>query len=179
MATNFFKALEIVMVHEGGFVDDARDPGGATQFGISLRFLRAQGDDVGDIDGDGDVDADDIRALTPITAGAFYKTQFWDRFAYGDLLEQAVAEKVFDLAVNMGPSAAHKCVQRALRAHGFELVDDGILGSISRSMINAAFGQELVRALRSEAAGYYRSLVAAAPAKRLPFLKGWLNRAYD
>ncbi len=63
--SNFEKAVEKVLEHEGGYVDHKNDPGGATNYGISLRFVKqSTGIDL-DVDGDGDIDADDIKAMTP------------------------------------------------------------------------------------------------------------------
>ena len=68
---NFMEALETVLSHEGGLLMTG-DPGGATNFGVSLRFLATQGEFDSDGDGvsdydfdrDGDIDADDIRRMT-------------------------------------------------------------------------------------------------------------------
>jgi lysozyme family protein len=58
------------------------------------------------------------------------------------------------------------------------LADDGVLGPASRAAIRDALQLPLLAALRSEAAGFYRGLVAAKPAFKR-FEAGWLNRAYD
>ena len=76
----FEKAHAFVARMEGGFVDDPADPGGTTNYGVSLRFLKSQGLEAGDIDGDGDIDADDIRALTPERAAGVLRRAFWDVF---------------------------------------------------------------------------------------------------
>lgn len=174
----FEAALAVVLAHEGGFVDDPADPGGATKFGISLRTLRALGDRDFDVDGDGDLDAADIAVLSPEQAGAFYRRHFWDRYGYGDIHDLLVAAKVFDLAVNMGPGPAHHCLQRALRACRMAVVEDGVLGPATRKAVNDAQFQGLLPALKAEAAGYYRALAAANPARQ-KWLAGWLNRAYS
>ena len=111
---SFDEAIGFVLEHEGGYTDHPADPGGATQWGVSLRLLHELGYDV---DGDGDVDAVRRQALTKSgrpwpSSGA----SWWDRYDYGSLGTQLVAEKVFDLAVNMGPAQAHRILQRALRA---------------------------------------------------------------
>ena len=175
----FAAALHFVLKHEGGLVDDPDDPGGATNYGISLRFLRQLEGGAGDIDGDGDIDADDIRALTLAQAGELYREHFWTPNKYDELV-LPVGTKIFDLAVNMGPKPAHVIVQRAMRAVllGERLVEDGILGPRSRAKIAKCGDMRLLVAIRSEAAGFYRALVAAR-AKRGKYLNGWLNRAYD
>lgn len=180
----FDAALTVVLAHEGGYVNDPVDPGGATNFGVSLRTLRALGDMDFDIDGDGDIDADDIRALSRDDAAAFYRQEFWDKYGYGRFGDLLVATKVFDLSVNMGPGAAHKVLQRALRAcSGHEMAEDGKLGPATHFAV-AAVTQDfrsagtLLATLRSEAAGYYRSLIAAKP-ERAKYERGWLTRAYS
>jgi len=174
----FDDALEIVLAHEGygATTDDPSDPGGTTRWGISLRFLRHAGS-LGDVDGDGDVDAEDVRALGRHRVAELYRRHFWDRYGYGDFFEPTLSVKVFDLAVNMGPVPAHRCLQRACRACGRQVTDDGILGPETRAAANAC-GKPLVMPLRSEAAGYYRRLEARRPAFD-HYLKGWLNRAYE
>ncbi len=88
-----------------------------------------------------------------------------------------VAVKTFDLAVNVGARQAHKIVQRAARAHGRALIDDGDLGPNSRSALRSLGNADILPAIRSEAAGFYRGLVAARP-RSSKYLDGWLNRAY-
>lgn len=173
----FERAIEIVLEHEGGFSDHPSDPGGATMYGISLRLLRTLGLGIGDIDGDGDIDIEDVRNLTKEQAKNIYRTEFWDPYDY-ESFHSPIAEKVFDLSVNMGPGGAHRVLQRALRAVGQNVVEDGILGPQTRGAVAAASASHLHVALRSEAAGYYRTLVAHNEVLS-GFLRGWLNRAYS
>jgi lysozyme family protein len=175
--TTLEHALKVVKEHEGGFCDDAGDPGGATKYGISLRFLKDLGDEVADVDRDGDVDADDVRALSWEQAANIYVTHFWDRYHYG-FLQEDVAVKVFDMAVNVGPKQAALVTQRALRACGIEVEEDGIFGKETWRAANAARPDQLVSAIRSELAGFYRMLTKIHP-ERSRFLAGWLNRAYE
>ncbi len=178
----FDKALAFVLSHEGTrFVDDAADPGGATKFGISLREAEALGHLAGldlDVNHDGHIDAADIAALTEDEAGQIYREAYWDKWGYGRINDRDVAAKVFDLAVNMGPSQAHRVAQQAVRSARFPLPEDGVLGPQTLSAINAAPPAALYAALKSEAAGFYRWLAATKPALG-KFLDGWLNRAYS
>jgi lysozyme family protein len=168
----FELAIPIVLRHEGGYVNAEGDPGGATNFGISLRWLKEQGL-AGDINHDGDVDINDIKAMTVDDAKAIYRTYWWDKYGYGNILAQAVANKVFDMAVNLGAPRAHKMVQQAL-----DLPQDGILGPESLNGLNTQPSLQLILSLQNIQAQFYRDLVASNPARQ-KFLNGWLNRAYD
>ena len=162
----FERAVARVLVDEGGYADNPSDPGGATKFGISKREYPQL----------------EIAALTRADAVAIYYRDWWQRYRYGEL-PGPIAAKVFDLAVNIGPAHAVRCLQRALRACGRPLTEDGALG---RATVLAAAGANqlaLAAALRAEAAGYYRALAALERGRRAggdrEFLEGWLNRAYE
>ena len=174
----FRKALTVVLNHEGGFVDDPDDPGGATNFGVSLRWLRTLGE-LGDIDRDADIDVDDIHALETHDVAKLYHDQWWAPHGYGAFPDPAVAIKTFDLAINMGARAAHRILQRAIRASSGEaLIDDGIIGPVTRQALAACVTASLLAAMKSEAAGQYR-LIAATKPRLTKFLHGWLSRAYS
>lgn len=182
MDEKFLKAIETVLRHEGGYSNHPADPGGATNFGISLRFLQKlreiDPDDgylFGDMDHDGDVDADDIRHLDRDEAVRIYESQWWDRYCYGMIIHAGLATKIFDFSVNMGPGRAHRLVQQAVNRLGPEtLVVDGMLGIKSFNAINRYPHQEfLLASLRLEAIGFYNSL------RKPEFIAGWINRALD
>jgi lysozyme family protein len=174
----FAEAVEVVLEHEGGYVAHPNDPGGATNWGISLRFLQSLGYDVGDIDCDGDIDAEDIKQLPRERAIEMYREHWWKKYRYYRIENQEVATKIFDLSVNMGPSEAHKVLQRALHAVGMRYVEvDGVIGPQTIGAVNQAAPAALLAAVRAEAAAFYRARVASNP-KLEQFQRGWLNRAY-
>ena len=168
----FELAIPTILRHEGGFVNDSADPGGATNFGVSLRWLKSQGM-LGDLDHDGDVDQADIKALTKDAAAEFYHKFWWDAYQYGMISAQAVATKVFDMAVNMGASRAHKIFQGALG-----VPQDGVLGRVTFTAANASLSLDLLTRMQNRQVAFYHGLVASNPSME-KFLNGWLNRAYD
>lgn len=183
---DFERAIKTVLAHEGRFVDHKSDPGGATNYGISLRFLLSTGDldkdgwPDGDINYDGEINVEDIKFLSIDDAKDLYRMYFWDKLRLDRLHADVIATKIFDIAVNTGNTPAIKIVQRAVRsAIGKNLIDDGIIGLQTISyinMCNTRFNEPLLAAIKSEAAGYYRAIRYKGSKD---FLKGWLNRAYS
>ncbi|MGH7925661.1 MAG: glycoside hydrolase family 108 protein [Candidatus Binatus sp.] len=161
----FLAAVERVLADEGGYSSNPADPGGATKFGISARSYPAL----------------EIATLTRAAAIEIYWRDWWLRFGFARL-PAAVAAKTFDVAVNMGAGHAIECLQRALRACGMPVTEDGVIGPATALAAGRAEPGALMAAMRSEAAAYYRVTAALARGIRkdgdLQFLKGWLNRAY-
>ncbi|NCP19049.1 MAG: hypothetical protein GW855_07820 [Erythrobacter sp.] len=190
----FMRAFAHLIGIEGGYVNDPVDRGGATKYGISLRFLVAEGkvDDDGDgfadfdLDMDGDIDGADIRKLTILDAKILYRTCFWDRLDCGSF-EEPIGEMLFDQAVNGGLRAAAKLLQRALneiareaRFRSTPLKVDGVIGEKTRQRLDsyvARFGVDrIIDAYREAVKDRYHAIVRANPSQAR-FLRGWLNRA--
>lgn len=179
--SHFNHAVRVVLQHEGGYVNNPADPGGATNYGISLRWLLKQGEldgDDFDFDGDGDIDADDIRAMSVDQARDIYFTHWWKRYKYDRIASGRIATKVLDLSVNMGGPQAHKLLQRACAAAHRPISDDGILGRLSFDAINGVDDGILIGAFRTEAKYFYLGLIDKKP-RLAEFKNGWLKRAYE
>lgn len=173
--SSFDLGIPIVLRHEGGFVNDPSDPGGATNFGVSLRWLKAQGL-LTELEHSNATD-DPVVAVQRMTtdeAKAFYQQYWWDAYHYGNIVAQAVANKVFDTAVNLGAPRAHRMLQTIVTPGAV----DGILGPITIAKTNAFPSIGLLAAYQKAQADFYRGLVANKP-ELGKFLQGWLNRAFD
>ena len=107
---NLERSLKHLLGNEGGFVDHPRDPGDATNFGVTQRVARANGYQ------------GDMRLLPLATALAIYKKDYWDPIK-ADQLPDALRFHVFDAAVNSGPGQAIKWLQRAAG-----IAQDGLIG---------------------------------------------------
>ena len=178
---DFNKAIKVVLKHEGGYVNNPNDSGGATNFGISLRFLKDH--EEGDFNKDGVVNVTDIKNMTIEQAAAIYKLFWWDKYRYGQIIDQTIAVKIFDFSVNMGAKRAHILLQEALNeAFDLNLKPDGIIGPATMQVINAIKDggeeQKLITAYCDTAWGFYQRLIAKN-SKLKVFEKGWKNRAYS
>ena len=163
---------------EGGLVDDPNDPGRITKFGISLRFLESLGE-LGDIDGDGDVDADDVRALTHKISDELIIKHFWERCRCDDMPPR-LAFCVGDMAVNGGPKRAGRILQTTIRNHGIKVAVDGAIGPNTLKAAGQLFshmGGTLPAYYQGGRAHYYHS-ITIANSKLAKFTQGWFNRLF-
>lgn len=174
----FNTAFDHVLGVEGGFVDDPKDSGGATRYGITERVARANGY------------TGNMRDLPIETARKIAKKQYWDILSLDAIaaLSSRVALELFDTGYNMGVSVAGRFMQRALNvlndnaAHWPDLTVDGVVGPMTvhafaklmqqrndrgeRAMLNALNSQQVVR---------YMEIVEARP-KDERFMFGWLDK---
>jgi lysozyme family protein len=122
MKENFDRALRLVLVHEGGFSDHPRDPGGATMKGVTLNtFRRHFGSDK---------TVDDLRNITQEQLGQVYRSGYWDK-CKGDELASGVDYAVFDSAVNSGPGRAARWLQAAVGAKPDGAIGPNTLGQVA------------------------------------------------
>ncbi|AZO62988.1 hypothetical protein EJ078_29995 [Mesorhizobium sp. M1A.F.Ca.IN.022.06.1.1] len=159
MDRNFAGSLALVLKSEGGWSDNAADPGGATMKGVTLanfrRFVKA------------DATKADLKKISDEQVATVYRRFYWDAVA-GAELPDGVDYAVFDFAVNSGPSRAAKYLQAAC---GVGVVQDGRIGPAT------------LAAVRAKPAGVLIDTICNARLKfleRLPtwptFGKGWQRR---
>jgi lysozyme family protein len=175
-------AKEIVG-REGGFVDDPYDPGGATNYGVTIHTLRRLGLD---IDRDGDVDVDDVRALSRDQAVQIFIEHYHDRPRIARLPDTLRAS-VFDMYVNAGANAV-KILQRLLREMGETVDVDGVIGpqtAAAAARASEAAPDHIADAYGIARRNYYFALADARPASR-KFARsraggkgGWIRRAEE
>lgn len=172
-----------IVAREGGYVNDPDDPGGATNFGVTLHTMRRLGLD---LTRDGTIDASDVRALARDQAVELFVDHYYHRPGVARL-PQSLQASVFDMYVNAGANAV-KILQRLLRAMGQEIEVDGLIGPQTVTTAHAA--AEAAPGHIADAYGiarrnYYLSLADARPASR-KFARtraggkgGWIKRAEE
>ena len=171
MTTKFMSACLSTINHEGGYNDIKNDKGGATNWGVSLRFLKGINED---IDGDGLITYLDIKKMTKDDAISIYYDNFWKPLY--ERLPDKLAAKVFDVSVNAGSSRAHILLQKALNKLGAKLTVDGLIGAVTLAEIAKYTDQAIVNAYCDVQLDFYKGLVLK-DATQEKFLKGWTNRA--
>ncbi len=171
MTTKFINAVMHTLQMEGGYNNVKDDKGGATNYGISLRFLKSIDED---IDGDGIVTYLDIKNMTKDDAISLYYENFWKSLY--EKFPDKLAAKTFDVSVNAGSSRAHILLQRALNKLGSKLKVDGLVGNATLTEIAKYTDQAIVNAYCEVQLEFYKGLVLK-DASQEKFLAGWTNRA--
>jgi lysozyme family protein len=163
---NFIDYLWVILKHEGLYVNHPNDPGGATNFGISLRFIKMKGIDVNN---DGDINIKDIKDLTVEKASELYYNHFWLPMRLNLIDNELLKLHLFDMGINAGTKTAVRILQRLL-----EVDDDGIIGKKTVAAINK-YGPNIVADYAIARKVYYNKIIERNP-KLAVFKKGWYRR---
>lgn len=158
MKTNFNKALELVLKHEGGWANHPADPGGATMKGVTQRVYTAYRSRKG-------LPNRSVRHIEKSELQDIYKKQYWDAVCADDL-PSGLDYAMFDYAVNSGPVRAIKDLQRVMGGK----VD----GHLGQATIVAALRKDTlatILALCDRRMSFLRSLKTFSV-----FGKGWTTR---
>ncbi len=159
---NFDQCLRLVLGAEGGFGNHPRDPGGATNFGITLETLGAWRKSKSP---DAETTIDDVRNLTIAEATEIYRTNYWNRLRCGDL-PGGIDLLVFDFGVNAGPGTSAATLQKVIGAE-----QDGSIGPLTLHAVGAIDRLKVIREFSARRLELYRSF------KNFDvFGTGWTNR---
>lgn len=187
---DFNSALKKTLAYEGGYVDDKDDAGGETYKGISRRYhpgwpgwktideaklnnpdgFRKQLDDLDNLQ----------NSLSDL-----YKQLYWDRF-WGDAIpQQDIAEKLFDVSVNLGVKRSVIYLQEALNLLNRneksykDIVMDGIFGKNTLKTLNKYLKKDetehLLKIMGVLQGMHYIEYMRRSPVQE-KFARGWLKR---
>lgn len=168
---DFKLGLEFILKHEGTklFVDEKNNE--RSKYGITQKLLESIRYGI----------TDPNSLQIPDVENVYYN-QFWNPNKLSEVKSQLVANKIFDMAVNMGSYVAVKLLQASLNSIGGQCVIDGIMGPHTIIVINDFLGyakdseERLLSELVLKATAYYTSI---AKGSKQQYLKGWLARAED
>jgi lysozyme family protein len=164
--TKFEKCLPDTLVQEGGYSNDAHDPGGMTMEGIIQREYDAKRKQWG-------LPTQWVKGITADEKRTIYYTDYW--LPYCPLLPPGLDLEFFDLDVNGGQHRAVETLQRALR-----ITDDGQFGDQTDAALKAVIDrgpaaiEALIAAFRDQREAFYRSLTTFKF-----FGKDWIRRSEE
>lgn len=167
---------------EGGYVNDSRDSGGETNYGITIDVAKANGY------------YGKMQDMPREVAFDIYAIKYWDSVRGDALIELStnVAQKVVDTSVNMGPRRAGEFLQRALNVliysvginldnlQGTTILDvDGIIGPDTLEVLRIYLSRRnedvtLIKAFNCLQGEHYIRLAEKRPKDRA-FIYGWIK----
>lgn len=160
MENNFEQCLALVLKHEGGYVNNPRDPGGRTNLGVTQKVWEEW---VGH-----PVDEAAMKALGPQDVAPLYKKNYWDKIK-GDQLPAGVDYACFDLAVNSGVGRAAKILQKAVGVN-----PDGAIGPATMDAVASSDARNLATEICDLRLAFLQSLPTFDT-----FGKGWTRRVQE
>lgn len=153
MSITFDEVFERTIGHEGGYVNNPKDPGGETIWGITIATARANGY------------TGAMRYLERDQAKEIYRKAYWQRAKCAQY-NSAIGFQMFDAAVNHGIGNAIRILQRAVG-----VADDGVVGEMTLGAINKKSLDDVLVLFNAERLEFYAKL------KTFPeFGRGWTRR---
>lgn len=149
---NFDRAFELLVGHEGGYVNHADDPGGETKYGISKRQYPHL----------------DIAGLTLSDAKEIYRRDYWDRARLEEMPYRCRFD-IFDAAVNHGIGTSIRFAQRAV-----EVADDGHVGPVTLKAIQQMHPTRFISLFNAHRLHFFTKLSTWDS-----FGRGWARRVAD
>ena len=160
MNRNWNKSFDLVIVSEGGFVDNKLDPGGATNWGCTQAVWEGY---IGH-----KVSVDDMKALTKEDVKPLYKKRYWDAI-HGDAIPSGLDYCLFDCAINSGVNRSAKIIQEIVGVFA-----DGAIGNNTVSAITQLNPVTAINEFCDKRQAFLESL------KTFPvFGKGWSKRVSE
>ena len=160
MLTEFNDIIEVVLHHEGGYVNHPKDPGGETNLGVTKRVYEEFGG------------TKDMKDLTVEDVAPIYKTGYWDKVK-GDELPSGLDLCVFDFGVNAGPGRAAKYLQTMIGT----VADGGIGPNTLRTLkgyVEENGIDKTIKDYQGDRQSYYEQLSTFDT-----FGKGWTRRVNE
>jgi len=166
----FQPALELVLKHEGGYVDNPLDEGGPTHMGITIATLaRVRGISV---------TKEDVKRLSLDDVAGIYRTQYWEPSQIALIQSQSLADVIYDQTILCGQHQAIKRCQIALKRLHCDITITGKPDLKTINSINSVdpqvFGTEFIIKTQD----YLSNIVIINP-KQIVFIRGWLRRTHD
>lgn len=161
MANKFSIAFDVLLSHEGGFVNNPLDKGGPTNMGLGVNDISTPNT------------IEHLKSLSKEEARLVYFMKFWMPHMFDYIQDQNLATVVFDQAVLNGPERAIKRLQNIVQAK-----EDGKLGPSSSNLINTLNPKVLALKFIERTASDLVDFTSKNP-EQIKFLGGWVSRLFD
>jgi len=170
----FKTAFEKVINNEGGYANDAEDPGGETHKGVSrnnwpkwlgwhiIDLLKMQSNFPQNLNQSAELQAE---------VEQFYTLQFWEKIKGDDMNSQEIADSIFDFAVNAGTTTAATLAQMVVNSKA-----DGVIGPQTVTALNTIDPEYFLAAFTVAKIARYIIIVKKRPTSKKYFY-GWVCRA--
>ncbi len=169
LSAKFSKFLPTILKHEGGYVNDPDDPGGATNKGITIKTFERYAHLLGI-----QPTLENLKSLTDDQAGIIYEKIYWGGIRGEEIKDVQVAYQFVDFYINAGSNAI-RTMQKSVNDLGGNIGVDGKMGPATLGGINGLNGEQLFDKFKANRLAYYQNLVARKPVLQ-KFLKGWTRR---
>lgn len=168
------KAIDKIINAEGGYVNDPKDSGGETNYGITIEVARRNGYH------------EAMEDMPRYVAYHIYVNRYWDSLSADSiaLLSEKIAYEVVDTGANMGVHRAAKFLQRSINVltSGVSLKVDGRIGMRTTDALGRYLHRRnedgMLKALNCLQGAYYIKL-AERREKDERFIYGWLNNRVE
>lgn len=144
MRETYEQAITQVFEDEGGYTNDAADPGGPTNWGITIHDARTYWKQ--------DATAEDIRDMPKAVAEDIYRQHYATPLQY-DKLPAGVDYSVFDYGINSGINRSARVLQSIVKVS-----QDGEIGPITLRAVSHADPSRLINAIYDERLSFLKSL---------------------
>lgn len=160
MIHNWKQSIQLLLAHEGGYVNHPSDPGGATNYGITIhdyrRYIKPRGTPA------------DVKAMPLSAAIQIYRQKYWEAQRC-DELPDGVDFAIFDYGVNSGIGRSAKVLQRILGVPA-----DAKIGPKTIAAAHARREEQLIDAICDERLNFLQRLKTWRV-----FGKGWTRRVVE
>lgn len=173
---DFNLAFEKTMRAEGGYANDPQDPGGETYKGVARKSnpkwigwitidqMKAKSNFPRNLDSNSDLQ---------ILIKEFYETNYWDKIRGDEILDQNIAESIFDFGVNAGPTTSIKIAQMTVGTNA-----DGVIGPETLDKINQDNPRAFLAVFAIHKIGRYINICEKRKDSRKYFY-GWIKRTVE
>ncbi|MDP3643297.1 MAG: glycosyl hydrolase 108 family protein [Bacteroidota bacterium] len=178
----FENAYPLILAHEGGYVNDPADPGGETYKGIARKMnpdwlgwhiIDLIKEKPGFPESLQSADAIEIKKQLDYEVSSFYYTHFWLKVNGEKIINQQVAESIFDFAVNAGVSVSISLSQSVVG-----VTADGIIGPKTIEAINRFDAGQFLTAFALAKIVRYVNICNKRPVSKKYFF-GWVVRSLN